>query len=74
MDNHRVSGTPFSGPLPMPNLGNLLVASEALRITPALVYDLIEEFERCGFNPAAPVSAFNDAATIGLLCERLAIN
>ena len=68
MDNYRVSGTPSSAPLAPPNVGHVLVAFDALRVTPVPVYDLIEELERRGFDSAASVRGFDQAVKDGLLC------
>jgi hypothetical protein len=68
MDNCRADRTPSSGLLTLPNVGHVLAAFDALRVLRVLVYDLIGELERRGFDMATSIRAFHLAVIDGLLC------
>ncbi len=61
MDNNRFGRLPSDAPRPISNVGNVLVAFDALKVSNVPVFDLIEELERRGFDSAASVRAFDQA-------------
>jgi hypothetical protein len=67
MDNNRFERTESNAPRPLPNVGHVLVAFDALKVSRVPVFDLIEELERRGFDSAASVRAFDQAVFDGLL-------
>jgi hypothetical protein len=50
-----------SSTLPRPNVEHVMVAFDALRISPVPVHDLIGELERRGFDLSASIRAFDQA-------------
>ena len=50
-----------SSKLPHPNVEHVMVAFDALRISPVPVHDLIGELERRGFDLTASIRAFDQA-------------
>jgi hypothetical protein len=68
MDNCRADSTPSSGSLAVPNVGHVLAAFDALRVSQVLVYDLIGELEGRCFDMSASIRAFDLAVMDGLLC------
>ncbi len=50
-----------SSTLPHPNVEHVMVAFDALRISPVPVHDLIGELERRGFDLSASIRAFDQA-------------
>jgi hypothetical protein len=68
MNNHHTQPTPSSASLTVPDVGHVLVAFDALRISQVPVWDLIRELERRGFDMAASIRAFDLAVMDGLLC------
>ena len=50
-----------SSKLPHPNVEHVMVAFDAVRISPVPVHNLIEELERRGFDLTASIRAFDQA-------------
>ena len=50
-----------SSKLPHPNVEHVMVAFDALKISPVPVHDLIGELERRGFDLTATIRAFDQA-------------